>query len=55
MAFFLQTLALVLLMFNGNTFVVLVQIPAFMLAGYAYSSRLRDETSPISLTTAIAT
>lgn len=55
MAFFLQTLALVLLMFNGNTFVVLVQIPAFMLAGYAYSSRLKDETSPISLTTAIAT
>lgn len=55
LAFFLQTITLALLMFNGNTFIVLVQIPALMLAGYSYSSRLRIESHPASLSTAIAT
>ncbi|MDN5941748.1 MAG: O-antigen ligase family protein [Nitrospira sp.] len=55
LAFFLQTITLALLMFNGNTFIVLVQIPALMLAGYSYSNKLRDESHPASLSTAIAT
>lgn len=41
LGFFLQTLTLSLLMFNGSTFVGLVQIPSFMLAGYLYCSRVR--------------
>ena len=55
LAFFLQTITLALLMFNGNTFIVLVQIPALMLAGYSYSNKLRDESHTHRLSTAIAT
>jgi O-antigen ligase len=55
LAFYLQTITLALLMFNGNTFIVLVQIPALMLAGYSYSNKLRDESHPARLSTAIAT
>ena len=54
-AFFLQIFTLALLMFNGNTFVVLVQIPALMLAGYSHSSTLRYETPSSSLSTTVAT
>ena len=40
-AFFVQTVTLLLLMFNGNTFTSNVQIPAFMIAGYLYCSASR--------------
>lgn len=41
LAFFLQTLVLLLTMFTGSTFTTNVQIPAFMIAGYLYSSAKR--------------
>lgn len=47
-AFFVQTITLLLLMFNGNTFTSNVQIPALMIAGYLYCSVSRriDVTRP---------
>lgn len=36
LALFLQITTLTILMFNGNTFVVNVQVPSLMLAGYAF-------------------
>lgn len=44
-AFFLQTLVLLLTMFNGSTFTTNVQIPAFMVAGYLYCSAKRRNES----------
>jgi hypothetical protein len=41
LAFYLQTITLLLLMFNGNTFTNQVQIPGFMIAGYLYCSSRR--------------
>lgn len=38
LAFYLQTITLLLLMFNGNSFTYHIQIPALMLAGYIYLS-----------------
>lgn len=38
--FYLQIVACILLMFNGTTLTFLVQIPAFMLAGYAWQMHL---------------
>lgn len=40
LAFFLQTVTLLLLMFNGNTFTTNVQIAAFMIAGYLFCSAM---------------
>lgn len=40
-AFFVQTITLLILMFNGNTFTTNVQIPALMIAGYLYCSAKR--------------
>ncbi len=41
LAFYLQTLVLLLLMFNGSTFTYQVQVPSLMIAGYFYSRNLR--------------
>ena len=41
LAFFVQTITLLLLMFNGDTFTKSVQIPALMIAGYWYCSATR--------------
>lgn len=47
LAFFIQTISLLILMFNGNTFTNNVQIPAFMIAGYLYcSAKRRNEEYP---------
>lgn len=46
LAFLLQIISLVLLMFNGNPFVVLVQIPSLMLAGYAYCNLAQQVIRP---------
>jgi hypothetical protein len=54
LAFYLQVLALILLMFNGNPFVALVQIPSLMLAGYAYCSLVRPDVRSGDQSTAIA-
>jgi hypothetical protein len=44
LAFFLQTLVLLITMFNGSTFTTNVQIPALMIAGYLYTTaKLRLE------------
>jgi O-Antigen ligase len=43
LAHFLQLIVGILLMFESNTFVTLVQIPAFILAGYWYCSNLQTE------------
>ena len=45
LAFYLQTITLLLLMFNGNTFTYHVQFPAFMLAGYIYLSMLKSNNA----------
>lgn len=43
-AFYLQTIMLLILMFNGNTFTTNVQIPALMIAGYLFcSARMRSD------------
>jgi hypothetical protein len=42
LACFLQVFTSVLLMFNGNTLVALVQIPAFFMAGYSYCIPKRE-------------
>ena len=39
LAFFTQILMLVFLMFDGNPYTSLVQIPAFMIAGYIITTR----------------
>ncbi len=44
LAHFLQFIVGILLMFESNTFVNLVQIPAFILAGYWYCSSEQPET-----------
>lgn len=43
LAHFLQLVVGILLMFESNTFVTLVQIPAFILAGYWYCSQGKTE------------
>lgn len=43
LAHFLQLVVGILLMFESNTFVTLVQIPAFILAGYWYCSQAKTE------------
>jgi O-Antigen ligase len=45
LAFYLQTITLLLLMFNGNTFTNQLQIPGLMIAGYLYCSSRRDVRS----------
>lgn len=40
---FLQLLTLVLLMFNGSTLTSMVQIPAFMIAGYTFFTSLEQK------------
>ena len=46
LAFYLQTLVLLLTMFTGSMFTTNVQIPAFMIAGYLYcSAKRRDEAN----------
>ncbi|HED16043.1 MAG TPA: hypothetical protein ENI64_04395 [Gammaproteobacteria bacterium] len=45
LAFYLQTITLLLLMFNGNTFTYHIQFPAFMLAGYVYLSMVKSDTA----------
>lgn len=45
-AFFVQTITLLILMFNGNTFTNNVQIPALMIAGYLYCSAKRRMEVP---------
>jgi hypothetical protein len=43
LACYLQVLALILLMFNGNTLVALAQIPALFMAGYSYCCSAKKE------------
>ena len=43
LAFFVQTIVLLFLMFNGDTFTHNVQFAAFMIAGYFYVSRRQIE------------
>lgn len=46
-AFFVQTITLLILMFNGNTFTNNVQIPALMIAGYLYcNAKPRSPEAP---------
>ena len=48
-AFFVQTIALLILMFNGNPFTGNVQIVAFMIAGYFYTTaKLRLEARQLA-------
>lgn len=51
-AFFIQTITLLLLMFNGNTFTNNVHIPAFMIGGYLYCNTKKrikvSKQSPIA-------
>jgi len=42
LAFYLQTITLLLLTFNGRNFTYHIQFPAFMLAGYIYLSMLKS-------------
>jgi len=41
LAFYVETIMLVLLMFNGNTFTSQIQVPVFMIAGYLYCNRFK--------------
>lgn len=45
LAFYLQTLTLLLLTFNSRNFTYNIQFPAFMLAGYIYLSMLKSSTA----------
>ena len=46
LAFFLQANMMFLLMFNGNPYVGLaVQLPFYLIAGYTYTSQIRDEAN----------
>jgi len=54
LAFYLQAMVLLLLMFNGNTFTYHVQIPCLMLAGFVYcSGYLQKRTTVTSFSPAI--
>jgi len=49
LAFFLQTIVLLITMFNGSTFTTNVQIPALMIAGYLYTTaKLRLEARQLA-------
>lgn len=53
LAFFLQITTLTILMFNGNPFIVNVQVPSLMLAGYAFCGlHLNNRTPDNELTSA---
>jgi hypothetical protein len=47
MALFLQSAALVIVMFNGNPYIEFIQIPGFMIAGYAFHDSLDKKSISI--------